>query len=199
MANFAIAARESTIERANKVLEMYAKDGDGKKEDTLIRILEIAEREYLKGTHPEISDKLEDIDKTISILMQQIGTVVTSQDNQISVLTKDLDAAVTAKNEAVAVAEAAKKEADERIEAAEERLKKATRDIAALTKERDEAFEKCALLKEKNDYLVDRQYDYKGARAERAEVIKQLNAAKVEMAALQAKLEMYEKFAKKDK
>ena len=53
MANFAVAASPETIEKANRIMEMYAQDGD-KKEDILLRILNLAESESVKGTHPEL-------------------------------------------------------------------------------------------------------------------------------------------------
>ena len=49
MANFAVAASPETIEKANKIMEIYAQNGD-KKEDTLLRILDLAEAESVKGT-----------------------------------------------------------------------------------------------------------------------------------------------------
>ena len=57
MANFAVAASAETIERANRVMEVYAQEGD-KKEDILIRILAVAEAEATKGTHPELAGDL---------------------------------------------------------------------------------------------------------------------------------------------
>ena len=50
MANFAVAASNDTIERANRVMELYAQDGD-EKEDILNRIFDLAESESVRGTH----------------------------------------------------------------------------------------------------------------------------------------------------
>lgn len=60
MANFVVAASPETIEKANKIMEIYAQNGD-KKEDTLLRILDLAEAESVKGTHPALEPNLKAI------------------------------------------------------------------------------------------------------------------------------------------
>ena len=69
MPTFAVAASLETIERANKVMELYYQEGD-KKEDTLIRILDLAESESIKGTHPELEGALKSVDATIGTLIK---------------------------------------------------------------------------------------------------------------------------------
>ena len=71
MANFAVAAGIDTIERANKVMELYAQEGD-KKEDILNRILDLAENEAVRGTHPELEESLRAVDATVTTLIKQI-------------------------------------------------------------------------------------------------------------------------------
>ena len=70
MANFAVAASPETIEKANKIMEIYAQNGD-KKEDTLLRILDLAEAESVKGTHPALEPNLKAIEKTLGSLLNR--------------------------------------------------------------------------------------------------------------------------------
>ena len=98
MANFAVAASPETIEKANRIMEMYAQDGD-KKEDILLRILDLAESESVKGTHPELEGSLRAVDGTIGVLIKQINGIVAGQDSQLSELKKRLEAALEAKQE----------------------------------------------------------------------------------------------------
>ena len=83
MANFAVAASPETIEKANKIMEIYAQNGD-KKEDTLLRILDLAEAESVKGTHPALEPNLKAIEKTLGSLLKQINGIVAGQDIQLA-------------------------------------------------------------------------------------------------------------------
>ncbi len=100
MANFAVAASAETIERANRVMEVYAQEGD-KKEDILVRILAVAEAEATKGTHPELAGDLKAIDETIATLIRQINGVVAGQDSQINDLKGRINTAIEEKNGAL--------------------------------------------------------------------------------------------------
>ena len=155
MANFAVAASAETIERGNKVLETYGQAG-GKKEDALIRIFDLAEKEAIKGTHPALESNLNAIDSTISTLIKQINGIVAGQDVQIQELGERLNAAIEEKNAAIASAAQSQKEAEQKLaeaaltqkEAAEQI--KQTKDEAA--KEIKEAIgQREAALRERDD------------------------------------------------
>ncbi|MCO7151969.1 hypothetical protein NIA73_00095 [Anaerobutyricum hallii] len=96
MANFAVAASQETIEKANKIMEIYAQNGD-KKEDTLLRILNLAEAESVKGTHPALEPNLKAIEKTLNTLIKQINGIVAGQDTQLAEAKEKLDTALEEK------------------------------------------------------------------------------------------------------
>lgn len=121
MANFAVAASNDTIERANRVMELYAQDGD-KKEDILNRIFDLAESESVRGTHPELEESLRAVDATIGTLIKQINGVVAGQDTRIEDLKEKL-------NQAIEEKQAALEQAKEREDAAKEREQKAVESI----------------------------------------------------------------------
>lgn len=130
MANFAVAASNDTIDRANKIMELYAQPGD-KKEDTLIRILEIAESESVRGTHPELEHNLRAIDTTITTLIKQINGIVAGQDYQIAQLHEQLEAAFAEKQNAIESASRQIDEARSKSEEAEMAMQQASIDIDA--------------------------------------------------------------------
>ena len=115
MANFAVAASPETIDKANKVMSTYARDGE-KKEDTLLRILNLAEAEYIKGTHPELEESLKSVDATITTLIKQINGIVAGQDNRLAELKKKLDSALDEKKTALETTKAWTEETRERTE-----------------------------------------------------------------------------------
>ena len=127
MANFAVAASPETIERANKVMDMYAQEGD-KKEDTLLRIIALAESDSVKGTHPELAGTLKNVDSTIGILIKQINGIVAGQDNRIADLTNRLNTAIEEKRTALEAAKAQTEAAITKMEAAEAYIKQAESD-----------------------------------------------------------------------
>ena len=100
MANFAVAASQETIEKANKIMEIYAQNGD-KKEDTLLRILDLAEAESVKGTHPALEPNLKAIEKTLGSLLKQINGIVAGQDTQLAEAKEKLDSAIEEKKAAL--------------------------------------------------------------------------------------------------
>lgn len=127
MANFAVAASAETIEFATKVMDMYAQEGE-KKEDTLLRILNLAEKESVKGTHPELEDSLKTVDTTITTLIKQINGIVGGQDLQLTDLKKKLDEAIEEKRAALEMANVQMDAATARMEAAEAAIKQAAAD-----------------------------------------------------------------------
>ena len=158
MPNFAVAASSTTIERGNKLLEMYSRDGE-KKEDALLRILALAESEMVKGTHPEIEEKLKAVEETIGVLIKQVNGIVAGQDAQLADLKEKLDAAIEEKRGALEQAQKILEEAkikeeedDKAIKQAsanmEEEKLKAQESIHTAEKERDQA------LRERDDARV---------------------------------------------
>lgn len=127
MANFAVAASQDTIEFASKVMEMYAREGE-KKEDTLLRILNIAEAESVKGTHPELEDSLKTIETTIATLIKQINGVVAGQDTQLTDLKKRLNEAIEEKRTALETSKVQIEAAQAKSEAADATIKQAQAD-----------------------------------------------------------------------
>lgn len=160
MANFAVAASQKTIEKANQIMETYAQDGD-KKEDTLLRILEIAESESVKGTHPELLPNLKAVDKTITVLIQQINGIVSGQDHKIEEINKYLEKALEEKAVAVETANKATQEADTKVKECSEALEKA---LEQLKQAQDAAKASQALADEKtatNEFLTKQLQDAK--------------------------------------
>lgn len=142
MANFAVAASPSTIEKANQIMEMYAQGGD-KKEDTLLRILALAENEAVRGTHPALEGSLKAVDATIATLIKQINGIVAGQDSQILELKEKLDKSIEEKITTLETAKAQTEAAQARSDAADAAIKQAQEDAAiAIEKansERDQA------------------------------------------------------------
>ena len=155
MANFAVAADPEAILKANQVMEMYEQKGD-RKQDTLLRIMAVAEANSVKGTHPELAESLGMIEGTINTLIEQINGIAAGQDNHIRTLNEKLEKAMTDSDTAL---ESVRKEraemqehlaqADSEVQAARKQMKeseeKSAVEIAALVKERDQA------LRERDD------------------------------------------------
>ena len=129
MANFAVAASQETIEKANKIMEIYAQNGD-KKEDTLLRILDLAEAESVKGTHPSLEPNLKAIEKTLGSLLKQINGIVAGQDTQLAEAKEKLDSAIEEKKAALEQAKKETEEAQLKAQTAEETIKQAKIDIS---------------------------------------------------------------------
>ena len=132
MANFAVAASPETIEKANKIMEIYAQNGD-KKEDTLLRILDLAEAESVKGTHPALEPNLKAIEKTLGSLLKQINGIVAGQDIQLAEAKEKLDSAIEEKKAALEQAKKETEEAQLKAQTAEETIKQAKTNIATVT------------------------------------------------------------------
>lgn len=140
MANFAVAASAETIERAQKVLEMYGQPG-GKKEDALNRIIDLAQKEAVKGTHPALEGQLTAIDGTIGTLIKQINGIVAGQDAQIADLNDRVNEAIAEKNESVDRAARVIQEADQRSSDAVEAIQRAEEQMAQVRAEAEAAIQ----------------------------------------------------------
>ena len=148
MANFAVAASQDTIEKANRIMEMYAQEGD-KKEDTLLRILSFAENEAVRGTHPALEGSLKAVDSTIGTLIRQINGIVAGQDSQIAELKEKLDKAIEEKRTALESEKAQTEVAQAKSEAADAAIKQAQADAAISVKKADN--ERDQAIRERDD------------------------------------------------
>lgn len=100
---------------------LYIHETDSKNEQrelALIRILDIANAEKTRGTHPELEPVLTAVDQTLVTLVKQINAVVAGQDNTITELRSQLSDAVALKNKL-------RDEADEQVTEAKSKLKEA--------------------------------------------------------------------------
>ena len=75
--------RDTTDTYLEDTIVSYINEADPKNEQrelALIRILEIANSEKARGTHPELEPVLAAVDQTIATLVKQINAVVAGQD-----------------------------------------------------------------------------------------------------------------------
>lgn len=140
MANFAVAASPETIERAQRVLDLYSQPG-GKKEDALLKIIDLAAKEAVKGTHPALEPSLNAIDGTISTLIKQINGIVAGQDTQIADLTDRVNEAIAEKNESVDRAARVIQDAEQRAAESVEAIKRAEEQVAEVRSEAEAAIQ----------------------------------------------------------
>ena len=113
--------RDTTDTYLEDTIVSYINEADPKNEQrelALIRILEIANSEKARGTHPELEPVLAAVDQTIATLVKQINAVVAGQDNTIAELKSQLSDAVALKNKL-------RDEADEQVTEAKSKLKEA--------------------------------------------------------------------------
>ena len=129
MATFAVACSDEALETANRIMAMYTRD-DEKKESTLLRIMNLAESESTKGTHPELEGALTGVESTIVTLIKQVNGIVAGQDSQIEDMKRKLDAAIAEKREALDAAKEQTKAAQEKMADADAAVRKAEEDIA---------------------------------------------------------------------
>lgn len=116
-----IRMRDTTDTYLEDTIVSYINEADPKNEQrelALIRILEIANSEKARGTHPELEPVLAAVDQTIATLVKQINAVVAGQDNTIAELKSQLSDAVALKNKL-------RDEADAQVTEAKSKLKEA--------------------------------------------------------------------------
>lgn len=116
-----IRMRDTTDAYFEETIGLYIHETDSKNEQrklALIRILDIANAEKTRGTHPELEPVLTAVDQTLVILVKQINAVVAGQDNTIAELKSQLSDAVALKNKL-------RDEADEQVTEAKSKLKEA--------------------------------------------------------------------------
>lgn len=139
-----IRMRDTTDAYFEETIGLYIHETDSKNEQrelALIRILDIANAEKTRGTHPELEPVLTAVDQTLVTLVKQINAVVAGQDNTITELRSQLSDAIALKNKI-------RDEADAQVTDAKSKLKEAECMAAAnadvveqATKEAEEAKE----------------------------------------------------------
>ena len=96
-----IRMRDTTDAYFEETIGLYIHETDSKNEQrelALIRILDIANSEKMRGTHPELESVLTAVDQTLVTLVKQINAVVAGQDNTITELRSQLSDAIALKN-----------------------------------------------------------------------------------------------------
>lgn len=124
-----------TQEKFKKILEKYKPEQAPKTKEqelALLRIIELADNESIRTTHPELAPTLTAIDQTISTLIQQLNGLVAAQDLQINTLSTRIEQATIEKNNAIA-------KAAKDIEAAQETERLANEHVQAAFESRDTA------------------------------------------------------------
>lgn len=94
----------SSSERLQRVIDTYKNTEDPKgdqQENALLRILDIAESDSIRGTHPELEAPLLAVEATISTLIKQINGIAVGQDSKISSLQEKLNIAIEEKDQAI--------------------------------------------------------------------------------------------------
>ena len=95
-------------ERLMHIIDLYKNLEDPKgeqQENAILRILDIAESDNIRGTHPELEGPLLAVEATISTLIKQLNGIAVGQDAKISRLQEALNAAITEKEQAIAKAQ----------------------------------------------------------------------------------------------
>ena len=116
-----IRMRDTTDTYLEDTIVSYINETDPKNEQrelALIRILDIANAEKTRGTHPELEPVLTAVDQTLVTLVKQINAVVAGQDNTITELRSQLSDAIALKNKI-------RDEADAQVTDAKSKLKEA--------------------------------------------------------------------------
>ena len=184
MPTFGIDVSESTKKKANEVLDKYKRPEDRGKEAALLRIMEFAESEIVKGTHPTLEQALASVEGTISTLIKQINGIVSGMDSRFDELEMSYNTALRERDQANQQFMQMKKDLAETKKKAEEEVKIAN---ASMKMAQDESKSAKALANEKseNNYLLLRQMKDMEAKANKYDElmseIKQLTAEKTEL------------------
>lgn len=152
MGTFGVSAGAETLEFADKVMDMYFQKGD-KKEDTLLRILKVAEAQSIKETHPEIKGTLVAIDETIKALIEQINGIVAGQDSHIANLKEKLDVAIEEKRTALETAKAQADAAQAKVDYADTTLRQAEE---VVEQAKQQAADAIGAVKKEASYEIER-------------------------------------------
>ena len=93
MPTFGVDCTEAGKARAMEVLEKYRLPEDKGKEAALIRIMEFADSEAIRGQHPQFEPLLRKADETITVLIKQINGIVAGITNEVSELKTQINTA----------------------------------------------------------------------------------------------------------
>lgn len=199
------SVKVSSTDKADftEVMELYAKEGE-KQGDALRRIFEVARREQVRGTHPELEDSLKSIDGTISTLIKQINGIVAGQDAEVERLKDELAKAIEKRNYAVAQLSDVRDEANRRIADAEASANSATTALHDMRMAKASA-EALAEEKTQSNTLLLRQVremeacvdEHKKLKAEVADLKEKLLRAELEKekAVMAKERELYQEIA----
>lgn len=184
MPTFGIDVSESTKKKANEVLDKYKRPEDRGKEAALLRIMEFAESEIVKGTHPALEPALISVEGTISTLIKQINGIVSGMDSRFDELEMSYNTALRERDQANQQFMQMKKDLAETKKKAEEEVKIANASMK-MAQEESKSAKALANEKSENNYLLLRQMKDMEAKANKYDAlmaeIKQLTAEKTEL------------------
>ena len=184
MPTFGIDVSESTKKKANEVLDKYKRPEDRGKEAALLRIMEFAESEIAKGTHPALAPALASVEGTISTLIKQINGIVSGMDSRFDELEVSYNTALRERDQANQQFMQMKKDLAETKKKAEEEVKIANASMK-MAQEESKSAKALANEKSENNYLLLRQMKDMEAKANKYDElmseIKQLTAEKTEL------------------
>ena len=184
MPTFGIDVSESTKKKANEVLDKYKRPEDRGKEAALLRIMELAESEIVKGTHPALEPALASVEGTISTLIKQINGIVSGMDSRFDELEMAYNTALRERDQANQQFMQMKKDLAETKKKAEEEVKIANANMK-MAQEESKSAKALANEKSENNYLLLRQMKDMEAKANKYDElmseIKQLTAEKTEL------------------
>ena len=184
MPTFGIDVSESTKKKANEVLDKYKRPEDRGKEAALLRIMEFAESEIVKGTHPALEPALASVEGTISTLIKQINGIVSGMDSRFDELEMSYNTALRERDQANQQFMQMKKDLAETKKKAEEEVKIANASMK-MAQEESKSAKALANEKSENNYLLLRQMKDMEAKANKYDElmseIKQLTAEKTEL------------------
>ena len=184
MPTFGIDVSESTKKKANEVLDKYKRPEDRGKEAALLRIMEFAESEIVKGTHPSLEPALASVEGTISTLIKQINGIVSGMDSRFDELEISYNTVLRERDQANQQFMQMKKDLAETKKKAEEEVKIANASMK-MAQEESKSAKALANEKSENNYLLLRQMKDMEAKANKYDElmseIKQLTAEKTEL------------------
>ena len=184
MPTFGIDVSESTKKKANEVLDKYKRPEDRGKEAALLRIMEFAESEIVKGTHPALEPALISVEGPISTLIKQINGIVSGMDSRFDELEMSYNTALRERDQANQQFMQMKKDLAETKKKAEEEVKIANASMK-MAQEESKSAKALANEKSENNYLLLRQMKDMEAKANKYDAlmaeIKQLTAEKTEL------------------
>lgn len=192
MPTFGIEVSENTLNKAKEVIDKYKLPEDRGKEAALIRIMQLAESQIIRGTHPELEPALASVDGTLSTLIKQINGIVSGMDSRFNDLKQSYNEAVQERDQTnQRYIQLQKELAEVKIKAAEE--VRIANESLKYAQEESKSAKALADEKSENNYLLLRQMQDMESKANKYDAlmdeIKQLTAEKTELDKLLATLQ----------